>query len=322
MRYAFKLPDIYLAVFLQIRQDHERGIELAAHQITIDAIKSKYEKHNLTYAVWFKKPESQTPPTGGNPITGAIQSVETEADSIKKDIYGFFGKDGEPDETPGSPNLGVIFGKLRGAAKDTSDAKQPPTAADSICAALYATLSDVGSLPNVMRSIVSKVNDANLALLEEVYRRLMGVGMTDEIDAGMLLEAGRRHLSGLVVDTAMDFAKGFMKGIPTSAHGFGVDLSAEDLLKKQIYDHLSKYTEPILKIAIGDLAGQMEASRKKAKAENAPTMEVLLGRLPWLTALMFRNTFFSDLEFSRRRNIRQSRRAFKRRFKSRQRTAQ
>jgi hypothetical protein len=43
---------------------------------------------------------------------------------------------------------------------------------------------------------------------------------------------------------------------------------------------------------IGELAGQIEASRKKASDNNAQTMEVLLGRLPWLTSLMFRNTFF------------------------------
>ena len=299
MRYAFKLQDVYLAVFLQIREDHERNIELAAHQLTIDAIKGKYAQYNLVYPVWFKKPESQTPvaPTGGGsnpfkPITDAVKSVTDEADSIKKDIYGFFGKNGEPEETPGSSQLGEIFGKMRGAAKDTSDAKQPPTTSESICSALDATLSDVGGLPKVMRSIVAKVNDANLGLLEEVYRRLMAVGMTDEIDAALLLEAGRRHLSGLVVDTAMDFAKGFMSGIPTGIHAQGMNLSAEDLLKKQIYEHLSKYTEPILKIAIGDLTGQMEAARKKAQAEKAQTMEVLLGRLPWLTALMFRNTFF------------------------------
>lgn len=72
----------------------------------------------------------------------------------------------------------------------------------------------------------------------------------------------------------------------------GMNLDAGDLLKKQIYERLSKYTEPILKIAIGELAGQMEASRKKAKEGKAQTMEVFLGRLPYFTALMFRNTFF------------------------------
>jgi hypothetical protein len=36
----------------------------------------------------------------------------------------------------------------------------------------------------------------------------------------------------------------------------------------------------------------MEASRLKAEENKAQTMEVLLGRLPWFTALMFKNTFF------------------------------
>jgi hypothetical protein len=55
---------------------------------------------------------------------------------------------------------------------------------------------------------------------------------------------------------------------------------------------LGKYIEPILQFAIGDLAGQLEASRKIAEKEKANTMEVYLGRLPWLNAMMFRNTFF------------------------------
>jgi hypothetical protein len=55
---------------------------------------------------------------------------------------------------------------------------------------------------------------------------------------------------------------------------------------------LIHYVDPIIEYTIGDLAGQMEASRKKAEENDAQTMEVLLGRLPWLTALMFKNTFF------------------------------
>ncbi len=105
MRYAFKLQDLYLAVFLQLRQDHERHIELSAHKITIDALKDNYQTYALTYPVWFKKPESQTTTAADNqgggdnllkPVEDAVKDVEKKVEDIKKDIYGFFGKEGEP----------------------------------------------------------------------------------------------------------------------------------------------------------------------------------------------------------------------------------
>jgi hypothetical protein len=72
----------------------------------------------------------------------------------------------------------------------------------------------------------------------------------------------------------------------------GKKLSAQAFIAKLIEDNLIHYVDPIINIAIGDLAGQFEASRKKAADNKAETMEVLLGRLPWFTSLMFRNTFF------------------------------
>ena len=72
----------------------------------------------------------------------------------------------------------------------------------------------------------------------------------------------------------------------------GKTLDAQQFIAKIIEDKLIHYVDPIIQITIGDLAGQMESSRLKAEENRAQTMEVLLGRLPWLTALMFKNTFF------------------------------
>ena len=55
---------------------------------------------------------------------------------------------------------------------------------------------------------------------------------------------------------------------------------------------LNYFDDTVTYLTIGDLAGQIEASRKTAEKEKAATMEVLLGRLPWMVSLMFRNTFF------------------------------
>ncbi len=60
-RFLFKMFDIYLGVYLELRRNqdpakkdesmmsHERNIERASHWITIDAIKTNYEKYELTF---------------------------------------------------------------------------------------------------------------------------------------------------------------------------------------------------------------------------------------------------------------------------------
>jgi uncharacterized protein YoxC len=109
-----------------------------------------------------------------------------------------------------------------------------------------------------------------------------------------MLEAGRHHLSQKIVKIMGDLAGGVLPGGGnfTMAMPGGKTLDAQQFVAKLIEDKLIHYVDPIIKYAMGDLAGQMEASRKKAQDNKAQTMEVLLGRLPWLTALMFRNTFF------------------------------
>ena len=91
-----------------------------------------------------------------------------------------------------------------------------------------------------------------------------------------------------------DLGSGILPGGGNFTMGMpgGKTLDAQQFIAKIIEDKLIHYVDPIIQLTIGDLAGQMEASRKKAEENKAQTMEVLLGRLPWLTSLMFKNTFF------------------------------
>jgi hypothetical protein len=108
-----------------------------------------------------------------------------------------------------------------------------------------------------------------------------------------MVMAGRRHLSKKIVAIMGDLASGLLPGGDISMNvQDGKKLSAQAFIAKLIEDKLIHYVDPIINFAIGDLAGQIEASRKKAADNKAQTMEVLLGRLPWFTSLMFRNTFF------------------------------
>jgi hypothetical protein len=295
-RFLFKMFDIYLGIYLELRKDHEHLIEMASHQMTIDAIKSKYETFELIYPVWFPKTEASPDGSGDDkdnllkPVNDAVDSVKKEAESVKDKIYDFAGANDKPKDTPGTGRLDVIFNALKGEKKDSAK-PGPPTAADATISALNTMLSDIGGLPKFLETPIKEVTAANVALLEDVFRRLMAGKAAGKIEPADLLEAGRRYLTGMIAGLATKLVVGMLPG--GSGDDFKVQgLSVKELLGHHLDELLGKYTEPILKIAIGELAGQLEDSRSKADKEKAQTMEVFLGRLPWLVALMFRNTFF------------------------------
>ncbi len=303
-RFLFKMFDIYLAVYLEMRRSHdkekvddtktshERNIERASHGITIDAIKTNYENYNATFPVWFKKEEPKEESGGGDddnllkPVNEKIDEAKSKVDEIQKDIYDFAGANQDAEDTPGTSQLSAVFTAFQGSQKkDSSAPPGPPTAADAAINALNTTLSDVGGLPSFLKGPIKEVMAANVGLLEDVFKRLMAKGAEAPIDNMLLLEAGRRYLTNMISGLGVGLISGM---VPTSIQG----LSVQDFASKQLNQYLGKYTEPILLLAIGDLAVALEQSRKKAADEKAQTMEVYLGRLPWLTALMFRNTFF------------------------------
>ena len=308
-RFAFKFLDLYLAAYLKMRETHEKSVELGAHDLTIEAIKSNYEDFNLTYPIWFKKaPPPEDNDTGdsnnddGNllaDVNKKIDEAKQKVEDVKKDIdekvndvYDFLGMNNSPEATKGTPKLSEIFGKLKGAPETTPDAI--PSASACLIEGMDAAMKDIKGIPDFVKKVMTKINDANIGLLEDLFARMMAAGSSQPIDAVMMLEAGRHHLSQKIVAIMGDLAGGVLPGGGNFTMGMpgGKTLDAQQFVAKIIEDKLIHYVDPIIKYAIGDLAGQMEASRKKAQDNKGQTMEVLLGRLPWLTALMFRNTFF------------------------------
>jgi hypothetical protein len=129
-RFAFKFLDLYLAAYLKLRENHEKGIESAAHDLTIEAIKANYENFVLTYPIWFKKPPPpEDTPADSNKDDGnlladvneKIDEAKKKVDDVKKDVedkvndvYDFLGMNGAPEATPGTAILGEIFCYLKG----------------------------------------------------------------------------------------------------------------------------------------------------------------------------------------------------------------
>ncbi len=299
MRFAFKMFDLYLAAYLQLRLNHEKPIETSAHDFTIKAIKNDYKDISFIYPIWFEKPQSQTEKAPDKKDNNLLKPVTDKVDEVKKDVeekvekvYDFLGVNGAPPKTPGTAALAEIFGKLKGSPETTPDAL--PSASYCLINGMDAAMQDIHGVPNFVKKVMNQVNDANLGLLEEVYARIMAAGAEGEINSEFLLAAGRRNLSKKIVAIMGDLASGILPGGSDFSMNIadGKTLSAQQFIAKIIEDKLIHFVDPIIKFAIGDLAGQLEASRKKAQDNKAQTMEVLLGRLPWLISLMFKNTFF------------------------------
>ncbi len=312
-RIAFKFLDLYLASYLELRKNHEKQIESAIHQLTIEAIKGKYNDHVPVFPVWFKKPESKDEEDKQeNKNSGSSSGVSTDdlidkakdsdaykdakskVEDVRDTIYDFTGASGSPKQTPGSGALIQAFSALKGGDGNTTPDAVPGAAA-CIIKGLDATLSDIGGVPGFMKTVIKEIMDGNISLLEDVFARLMAKDASAEINSQLLLQGGRHYLTERISKV---FSK-LIFGMLTGGEDFGVNvpfggksLSVQQTLSKQLDERLGKYVEPVLQICIGDLAGQLEKSRKKAADEKALTMEVFLGRLPWLTAMMFRNTFF------------------------------
>ncbi len=303
-RIAFKMMDMYLATFLELRNSHENTIETSISELSIQTLKGKFKDHKPVYSLWFKKPEAadsgsdSSLPAIVKPVTDKVADVKSSAQDKLDDLYDFAGAKSDPKPTPATPNIAKIFAGLK-SGDPTADPKIL-SASDAIFQGLDATLSDIGGVPKFLKKIISEINEANMGLLEETFNRLMAGELAGEINSRALLESGRRHLAKKIADLFGKFVIGMLTGGTEDVGLGGGDmfgmkvekLSAKQLLAKQIDEKLGKYIEPILQLAIGDLGGQLEASRKVAVDEKAETMEVLLGRLPWLISLMFRNTFF------------------------------
>lgn len=299
-RFAFKYFDLYLAGYLKLRETHEKSVETGAHDLTIKAIKADYKDFTFTYPIWFKKPDSQKPKKddGGDgdnllkPVTDKIDEVKKDVEEKVNDVYDFLGVNAAPPSTPGTDALKAIFGSLKGPEETTPDAV--PSASTCLIEGMDAAMQDIHGIPPFVKNVMVKVNDANIGLLEEIYGRMMAAGCEGPIDSMALVMAGRRHLSQKIVKIMGDLAAGVLPGGGDFTFGLpgGKTLSAQQFIAKLIEDKLIHYVDPVINYMIGDLAGQMEASRKKAADEKAQTMEVMLGRLPWFTAIMFKNTFF------------------------------
>jgi hypothetical protein len=262
-------------------------------------------------------------------VTGAVDDVKDKADDIKKDITDVIGE-GDDDKPPSGEDaikeIFAVFGsgpaddkKKDGDGKDGAatddkksdggdgaDAKKDdtPSPADAakdkpkpkpadglVCDGFNAVLgTDIG----FMKTPIGKMTWANVEFLKAVYLKL-AKDSSKKIDQDWLLETAH----ALIFDKIYGFIEDNVSFIK-KVEDFNTDVQGQKLGPKKLIDKgkdalaqkVGAYADPVLKLMVGKLADQIEQIRSDADKDKSLTMEVFLGRLPFLLAFQVRNTTF------------------------------
>lgn len=282
---VFKAFDIYMGMFTKVAFAQEPAIEKASHDLTLSVIRNNYSP---IYPAWFPKPSSGASPpassgnTGSDPL-GIVQSTV-------KDIKDFL--DGPtPQDCPGTPFVTQAFSLLPSPPKTVAD----KTVTDLILEAFQDQKLIKLNPPDFLADIIKTISDKENGFLQAVYQRLLQWDPNTTIDQASLYQAARKRLLQDLVDLLISKVQFLQTLQQANTNVFGLQASPGKFLDRgedALNDQLSKEIDPILQVAMGEVADQLESARQTAAQQQAATMEVYLGRLPWLTVLMFRDTFF------------------------------
>jgi len=135
----------------------------------------------------------------------------------------------------------------------------------------------------------------DLDFLQAIYGKLLVSDPNTPIDKNALYKAASQRLVQRLVDLLVSKVQFLQSVLAASASVGGQSISPGQFLGRgedALNDQVSKAIDPIIAQAMSDLGDQLEGSRKTAAAQKCMTMEVYLGRLPWLEVLLFRDTFF------------------------------
>ncbi|HKE29543.1 MAG TPA: hypothetical protein VKB88_44640 [Bryobacteraceae bacterium] len=305
---ATKVFDIYVAVYGQLATHCQLAIEKACHDVTIDAIQNNKAP---IFPAWFYQPpdstsESPLIDTSSGDIGDQVSQLpgklkDRAEDAAAQTAHKFL--DVPTDDYPAAAQLTAAFGT---DAPNTSK-DQPPKPASKVgdlVAQAFSTALGF-DLPGFVKTIAGEIMQTDVELLQEIYTDLLAWDHTKTIPQEEILEAGREALLAKAVDlltSQLSFLTDLQKSLSgsnlfTPPTGKAVTSDevmnkGADIAKQELASKLAPGMDPILKFAMGDLATKLDTIRSTAQAQKALTMEVYLGRLPYLEALLFRNTFF------------------------------
>lgn len=301
---AFKAFDIYVRVFVKIAVAREKPIEDACHDMTIAAIKGDASPDSATpvFPVWFPKPQVQQAASSSSSDGGAlgdvekkVSDVEQKGEKLAKEVKDFLA--GEPVDCPGTPFLAQAFSMSPNkdqSGQPTND--QPPPPPQDPAAPVLAAFHDLKvDLPGFLQTIVKEIMQLNTDFVQAVYEKLMEMEPNATINEKSLFEAGRKRLLQRLVDLLLNQVD-FLKRLATGSIGVqGVAVGPGHFLDEGLdllNQKLASQLDIVLHITMKDLASQLQSVRKDAVSNKSLTMEAYLGVLPYLLAVLFRDTFF------------------------------
>ena len=301
--YVFKAFDIYLGMFFACRATYEPEI---VKQVSTFSVARLRAKARPLFDIWFPQPPVQNPTNPNNPPPGTpsnpldeavqsvkdeVQKVEDKVDSVKEDVRDFLGFEDQGPSCPGDATLNAIFASM----EENPSQAGAPTVAGRFLEAFTEILGV--EPPDFIQTVIKELSSANLELVKRVYRAIMMGRASLPVDRAAMMRAGRETLSDKIVEIAsrlipgLDFINKDQNLLNASGVGqFGgeeIGNIASRYLDQGLGDQLAKVAE----FSSGELAPVLEEARTMA-GQDGRTMEPLLGRLPYVLSLQFRNTFF------------------------------
>ncbi|MEQ8767500.1 MAG: hypothetical protein RL885_26570, partial [Planctomycetota bacterium] len=301
---VFKAQDLYLAMYLNCREPFEPAIEDEAYALSLQSIRQGWRP---IYAPWFPPLPPPADDGDGDPkdenfFEEAMSDAKDKADSVKKDVddalddaRGFLGIEDDPPTCNGTAPLQRIFGALRGQPKDDFEVPAAPTIASRQIEAFETVLGF--SLPDIVKTIVYELTAANLELLERVYTAILWTRAEQEITADVMGQAGREALADRLVKLAGQLIPnlGFLNDgkdlFGVSGFGSVGGDSISNMASRYLDQGLGDQLAAVAELSSAELAPILDEARE-AGGDEGRAMELLLGRLPYVCVLQFRNTFF------------------------------
>jgi len=284
---ATKAFDIYIAFYTKIAWDQEKAIERTCHKISIKSIEKNAP---VIYPVWAPIPEDTSASDEGSDLPGFLGTAEDAVDGAVQDVRDFFG-DSTPVDCPGSGFLPEAFLISEPPPRD-----QPPPPPKTLGSKIVeAFTQQLNFLPDPIPGIIEEIVEINADFVNAVYQRLMEKDPNDPIEEEAVYEAGRRRLLDRLVNLLISQVSFLEQAKNAGVKIQDVDISAGKLLDKgldELNEELGSKLDPIFHFTMKHFAWKLEGLRNVGVTEKAHTMELYLGRLPYLLALLFRDTFF------------------------------
>ncbi len=277
----FKMFEVYHVMLLKSREKWEPPIEQACHLRSLKAIRARqlpvFDVWSVTQAqiaaAGAPGPNILNITTGIKPADDAVGDVNRQIDEWRQAWEDFWTTDPLPG--PGEAELDAVFAAI--------------TDSEEIFAQAFRDALKIGEVPGFIKTVLSKVCGVNVGILKAIYKKLQDPATASQLTLESLLGAGHAFLRGTLVSTVSDVLPNLSLPGPTGA------ITKDMILKKGVAfldEEIGKEIDPVLNLVMMSVAEVILPDCQKAIANKQYTMEVFLGRLPMLVALMTRNTVF------------------------------